>query len=376
MRGCACAIELTDLATTRTNEIMTEITIKDIKTGETLGTVERDEILDIGDKVRMPDGGDKFVLREELQLGVKGGERQTVYVGDLGRTPRHIAIDLGSCDGWTLQKSDSTGLTFARCISDSEADAISESAAFCRQHATHATYRLLQSSYRLWQQAYAVAVRAEPWTFDTKHDLQAAFVGWILVWKLVLDQTAHELSSHFGRDSAQLATFRAACRSAYDGSQAYRLTETIRNLVQHREIPPITLSRAKKLDEATQQPVIAVTCSFPVAWLLDDPKCKGKMRAEFEGASDTTFELPALIEEAMQAMNGVLVEAINAWVPELNRCILRLRELFKETAPAAPVLLRPKRPLAGSIVRGLDLQVQQLSDLANLVLNAPIPKSS
>jgi hypothetical protein len=139
-----------------------QVIIKD-EAGTTVATIHRPDLLDIGAKIRLADGTDRFVLREERRIDPAAGtETQTVVIGKLGKlvsatagqTPRRIPINLGHCDGWTLQRVSATAYTFVRCLDDAEASAIDEAASFCRKYVTNPAHGLLRSSYRAWQQAY------------------------------------------------------------------------------------------------------------------------------------------------------------------------------------------------------------------------------
>ncbi len=295
----------------------------------------------------------------------------------MNQPPKLISIDVGACPGWTLQKAEATTTTFIRCVSDDEAMEIFEAASFCRMYATKPTYRLLTSSYRVWQQTFTRAAEAkkEEWTPDLAEDLLSAFVGWLLVWRLILDQAEHDLSARFGADSVELTSFRAARRAAYDGSQSYRIVEALRNIVQHREMLPVILNRIKELDHASGLPVSKVSYKFPVSYLLASPKCPATIRAEFATTPSAEFELPAVIDGAMAAITPVLTALVQISTPELTKHILYLRKLFSETAPVPPLLLRVPRPAAGSKILSFNVEMQPLLDLAYLVQHAPIPQT-
>lgn len=121
-------------------------------------------------------------------------------------------------------------------LTRNEAEQIKAAATFCRKYATLPTHRLLSSSFSVWRQTFDRVANAKQgeWSPELAEGLLGGFVGWLLIWRLVLDHAAHDLSSRFGKPSEQLSRFRAATHKAYDTSQAYRLVEALRNLVQHQ----------------------------------------------------------------------------------------------------------------------------------------------
>jgi hypothetical protein len=51
--------------------------------GAVLAVVERDELLDMGDKIRLADGTDVLVIGVNEGTGDSGGWEQTVHVGNM-----------------------------------------------------------------------------------------------------------------------------------------------------------------------------------------------------------------------------------------------------------------------------------------------------
>jgi hypothetical protein len=55
--------------------------------------------------------------------------------------------------------------------------------------------------------------------------------------KLYVDQVRHDLSTLYGRDSAQFKGFEGATKKEYDARLGYRVMEALRNCMQHRSLP-------------------------------------------------------------------------------------------------------------------------------------------
>jgi hypothetical protein len=340
--------------------------------GAILATLQRDQPYEIGDVITLADGEAVVIIgdREDIRPGQSW--KQTVFVGELRQSRPRLKIDLGSCPDWTLQSAGAT-TTFVRCVDADEVEQIKTAAGFCRKYATVPTYRLLNSSFRVWQQTLNRVANAKNggWEPALAEDLLGAFVGWLLIWRLVLDQAEHDLSFRFGKSSDQLTKFRLARRTAYDTSSAYRVVEALRNLVQHREMPSLQLNRTRVLDRATGRPVTKVSYRFPVSDLLNSPKCPAKVKNEFRGNPEMELELPVIVDEAMTAINSVLVELVKISEPELITYINQLRRIFIE-ASGMPLLLRAKQPSMDSKTIGPNVEIVPLHDLQFLVLNAPI----
>jgi len=343
--------------------------------GAILATLQRDQPYEIGDVIALTDGEAVVIIGANEDILPGRGWKQTVFVGDLSKPKPRFKINLGSCPEWTLQNA---GLTtkFVRCVSADEAERIKTAAGFCRKYATMPTYRLLSSSFRVWQQTYqrvAHAKRGE-WSPAVTEELLGAFVGWLLIWRLILDQAEHDLSSRFGKDSDQLARFRLARKNAYDASTAYRVVDALRNLVQHREMPSLTLDRNETLDHATGQPTTRVSYSFPVTDLLNSSKCPATVKREFRGTPETRLDLAIIVDQAMAAIQPILLELVKVSVPQLITYITELRTIFSE-ASGIPLLLRAKQPAADSRPGRAYIEIIVLHDLQFLINNFPMKET-
>jgi hypothetical protein len=340
--------------------------------GPILATLQRDQPYEIGDVITLPDGNAVMVIGDNQNIQPGQSWNQTVFVGELlGPQPR-LKINLGSCPEWTLQSA-KANTTFVRCVSADEAEQIKTAASFCRKYATTPTYRLLSSSFRIWQQTFNRVTNANrgEWDPEMAEDLLGAFVGWLLIWRLILDQAEHDFSSRFGKPSEQLTNFRSARSKAYDSSSAYRVVEALRNLVQHRGMPSLHLNKLEELDRATGQRVTRVSYLFPVSDLLNSPKCPATVRNEFRDRPDLELDLPDIIDQAMAAIQPVLIELVQVSVPELVTHITQLRAIFAEAA-GAPLLLRATPPPAGNDPAGVKIEIIPLHDLQFLVQNFPM----
>lgn len=363
---------------------MIEVTVRDGRSGRDrtqdtaeggaiLATLQRDQPYDIGDMITLANDDAVVVIGVNEQILPGTSWKQTVFVGEPSKPQPRFTVDLGSCPEWTLQTAGAT-TTFVRCVDADEAKQIMEAASFCRKYATMPTHRLLNSSFRVWEQTFERVANAkkDEWQPALTELLLGAFVGWILIWRLVFDQAEHDLSSRFGSGSVELAKFRSARSAAYDGSCAYRVVEELRNLVQHREMPSLRLNRTEELDPTTGQRVTKVSYKFPVSDLLNSPKCKTKIKNEYRGNLGLELELPELISQAMAALNPVLLELTRISTPELITHVSLLRRVFAE-ASGVPLLLRLKPPSAGSKPIGINIETVALHDLQFLVQNLPFP---
>jgi len=80
--------------------------------------------------------------------------------------------------------------------------------------------------------------------------LDRRLVNLLTSCRLYLDQTAHGLSSHFGKESDQLLAIKAFKNKLYDTHWGYRLMEALRNHVQHAGLlVHVICSRASRSEQ-------------------------------------------------------------------------------------------------------------------------------
>src|SRR6266568_3634755 len=164
--------------------------LDDAQGGAILATVQRDEPFDVGDTITLADGTPVVVIGVNDYIRSSESWKQTVFVGEMPRQRKSINIELGACPEWTLQSATPTDTKFVRCVSAEEAEQIQTAASFCRAHGTTPTYRLLNASYGTWRQTFTSVSAVGPGRLHPQvtEVLLGAFVGWLLVWRLVLDQ--------------------------------------------------------------------------------------------------------------------------------------------------------------------------------------------
>jgi len=137
-------------------------------------------------------------------------------------------------------------------------------------------------------------------------------------------------------------------------------------------MPPLNLTRTKKLDKETGQAVTTISCKFVVSYLLESSKSLAKIRAEFSQTPDAEFEVARIVDDAMEAMNIVLFELAKVSAPEFSEHVRYLRDIFRETEPVPPLLLRITPPKTGQDSRGFNVEMKPLLDVAFVVEHAPI----
>ena len=244
--------------------------------------------------------------------------------------PRTISIDLGRCPGWTLQSGKADSTDFIRCLDDAEHERIAAAAAFCGQYVLNSPSRLLSSSHRILRDITERinSQSAQHLSFELFDEFQSGLIGWVLIWRLVLDQADHNVSGRFGKESDERSLLKQARNDAYDAHQGYRVVEAMRNLIQHRELPPFSINLSKQLHQQTGQVVSKFEVTFPVSWLLESSKCPAKIKNEFSNGPHGLLNLNDIVEDAMAGFKRVFVALTKINQPDLLESITLLRRIL------------------------------------------------
>lgn len=208
--------------------------------------------------------------------------------------------------------------------------------------------------------------------YELYDELESAFIGWLLIWRLVFDQLDYNISMRFGKESRERSMFKGARSKAYDTHQGYRVVEAMRNLVQHRDMLPLKATRTRRLDPQSGKVVRGVEFTFPVSWLLESTKCPAKIKAEFEETPAISLDMINIADDAMAGFQQVFVTIVKINHPEMQDSVNLLRQIFGEAHPGLPILLRIKRPDAGARMKGgVQFEIERIDDLLRIVREAP-----
>jgi hypothetical protein len=147
----------------------------------------------------------------------------------------------------------------------------------------------------------------------------------------------------------------------------------MRNAVQHREMPPFNVSLDRRLDTQSGDTIRDVKVTFPVAWLLDSPKCSATVKRELRNDPEEVLNMADVIDDAMNGFLKVFLSIARINHPESITSVNLLRRIFKEAHPGIPGLIKLRRPLAGArIQNGINFDIHRIDDLLIVVQEAPI----
>jgi hypothetical protein len=159
-------------------------------------------------------------------------------------------LELPPNDGWWFASSsrahpDLIAVEYLHPLSEGEIDTLSAAYEYFARGWKEPKVKPLFEAYQAWRQAPQAAAGLTQTGPLPREIVENALVTFLLVWRMALDHLASAISSRFGKEFRQFQAYTASRRRAYDTYFGYRVVESMRNLTQHQEKPPIeqTLER-------------------------------------------------------------------------------------------------------------------------------------
>ena len=193
-----------------------------------------------------------------------------------------------------------------REITDDEYVRYVADVAFVRHHADKWLLRVVGHNYMAYLETVAEVVNTleDPQLRDREEigdiamALRIEMFNWLLVLRAYLDHTETWLKRTFGKDSAQVATFRSETARHFDSHFAYRFFYKLRNFVQHCGLPPLDGS----INESERgAPRRTVTIHLKTGPLLEEFDGWGPVTSDLRSLPDT-FDPHPLMAEMMQCI--------------------------------------------------------------------------
>jgi len=160
---------------------------------------------------------------------------------------------------------------------------------------------------------------------------------------MTLDHLAHTISSQFGEESDQLRDYNSSRHQAYDSYFGYRVIETLRNITQHREKPPIEQKIERHLYLCTKcgqehESSRDLSITLDPTWLKTSKKTPARFKRELDELKGVPIELRDVVEQSMQGFDDIVFSILLSSAKGSNYCT-RLVRIFGETSPNFPVLV-------------------------------------
>jgi len=184
---------------------------------------------------------------------------------------------------------------------------------------------------------------------EARHRTNRRLINLLTAIRLYHDQTAHSLSSVYGKDSKILNDFRFSASKEYDGKLSYRALEAIRNHVQHASLPITAISfpmNTVERDDSKEHPRPVTRIRYKVVpyigteSLEENPKFKKTVLEEIKRISNKKNDIEVM-------------PMVREYISSIGRIHAHLRTLIKENLESAAKTINYFRSIAPEISEGL-----------------------
>lgn len=141
------------------------------------------------------------------------------------------------------------------------------------------------------------------------------------------------LNGIYGDNSEEAKEFKNVCSREYDSHLGYRLMESLRNYVQHRDLPIRGITHGHRWDDDRTQARNVVAIMLDVPNIKSDKDFKKSFREEFEALGEKVDLKPFAREyvECLGRIHTYTREVLGASLDEWKRTILDARNRYRDT---------------------------------------------
>lgn len=190
-------------------------------------------------------------------------------------------------------------------------------------------YELVRSNHQARltkaEEAWARGLTDDVAAADARNrELKIALVNWLLSFRAFLDHLQTHLSELFGKDSAEMQSFKDLTSDAFDSHFGYRFLYRLRNFTQHCGFPPVWVRVDS--DEAESAFV-----GLERAPLLERRDVWGPIVGPEVRSQPPLFAVEPLVEEAMNCVDEIDDAVRVLEKPRFEAAATRIRSM-KESA--------------------------------------------
>lgn len=184
---------------------------------------------------------------------------------------------------------------------------------------------------------------------EARHRTNRRIINLLTAIRLYHDQTAHSLSSVYGKNSKILSDFRESTSNEYDAKLSYRALEAIRNHVQHASLPITAISfpmSAVERNDSKAKPGSVTKIRYKVVpyigaeSLEENPKFKKAVLEEIKGICNKKNDIEVM-------------PLVREYISSIGRIHKLLRQLINEDLESAAKTINHFRDIAPKISEGL-----------------------
>lgn len=184
------------------------------------------------------------------------------------------------------------------------------------------------------------------WTsiVDRIHTINRRLVNFLSSCRLYLDQISHNISSLYDSDKIDLVNDKKS--EEYDSNLSYRVMESLRNYVQHRNLPVHNLSLNRKQVEEIDERMVKhiITPKMDISRLKEDKKFKRSVLKELDEYGELV-DIKPFVRKYMRSLGSIhkfvrklFYEDYEIWKNTFNEVIRKYNNESKSKEKSVTVI--------------------------------------
>ena len=160
--------------------------------------------------------------------------------------------------------------------------------------------------------------------------------------RLYFDNSAHQLSTAFGKESLPARAFSEARHAQYDAHLEYRTMEALRNYVQHREFPIHRISfKLYRSDGAPPERRCTLTPYVRLSELQQDGSIKPTLIDQLRetGSEYDATHFARIYVACIETIHGILRDSLRPSLVEWEAVMTAIMDRFRAGCPEESTLL-------------------------------------
>lgn len=171
-----------------------------------------------------------------------------------------------------------------------------------------------------------------PIFIDNLRLLNRRFANLLTTCRLYKDQTAHDVSTIYGKESQQFADYDRLHSRRYDQTLGYRVMEAARNFLQHRSLIISGTSHEAKRIEEEDRVAHSGSVNLSVHRLRTEGGFKSAVLSELEAIADKkgNIDIRPLVREYISSLGEIHLELRQMFESVISKCDTLILETIQQ----------------------------------------------
>ncbi|MBI1376759.1 MAG: hypothetical protein GC157_04650 [Frankiales bacterium] len=245
---------------------------------------------------------------------------------------------------WSLHDAFPEGPRFVAALTDAEVEELRRALALIAHLTYLSSWPLVLASADAVYAAIAKAAETTRGASPTAaliYPVNAAFIGWCLMFESTINHMLVDIKRRFGANSPEYLAVEAATNEAFDTHPGYRFAVNLRRAISHDRVPELGGKATAAVHSETGE-------SRTSEWLItlspewfDRTRVSAKFRTDLDErlTNKEPFVIAEEVSDAMEGLHLVRVAYMTAYAREMTDASDLLEHLMDRVPTRRPVVI-------------------------------------